>query len=744
VITPTPPAPEPTSTVEVKALLEAANQASAQVSVLHITFMAVCTYVLVIVFSTTDLDLLIGKGIKLPVVDVEVPIVGFYGSAPLLIVLVHFNLLLQLQLLSRKLYAYDAVASTVRIHSGRSAIIAPSGPCPVSDERDMGGGRDMLHIFPYTYYLVGRTGPLVRRCLGVVVGITILLLPLVTLLLLQLRFLAYQEPSITWVQRIGVWADVAMVVALWPIIMDRNDNWLNYLRELRNQVRQQKRMAVFWVTLWVAVVAVLFTNSLKLYLQAFMVANVIAVLGVRLKGLGVFTKALAPLMRRWYPRRLASRDVRRHSALVKVQGMPGFLLVLALGLPMPLALVAKGELLERDLIGKSLFNLYLNNSRNLKLSGEVLLAKPVPPEIVAQLREGISGKVKEALAKVEPIKLQRRGLRGAQLNSAVLSGADLWDAHLEGADLRHAHLEGANFQPPLPVADFWDADQEDTNLRVLLVNADLRVHLEGANLGGAHLEGADLRDVSWGEGADLPGAHLEGANLGDAHLEGADLRGAHLEGANLGDAHLEGADLRDAHLEGTDFGNAHLEGTNLGGAHLEGANLRGAHLEGADLRNARLYAASLTDSITSLVDVRGAKWSPLARQELEQVQSFIAGIPDKNHHSIVLKRIEQSIRPALPSPHFHSCLIDAETALIFGCKKQWLPEEVSFFQKKLYTELEKLVCNSTPTARSLIFNRDEAGARLGFRKHMKALLDSSQCRGLQNLRVSEKDALRRE
>jgi hypothetical protein len=63
------------------------------------------------VFSTTDLDLLIGKGIKLPVVDVEVPIVGFYAALPYLLVLVHFHLLLQLQLLSRKLYAFDRAAS---------------------------------------------------------------------------------------------------------------------------------------------------------------------------------------------------------------------------------------------------------------------------------------------------------------------------------------------------------------------------------------------------------------------------------------------------------------------------------------------------------------------------------------------------------------------------------------------------------------------------------------------------------
>lgn len=180
-------------------LLEASNSASAHVGLLHVAFMALCAYVLVIVFGTTDLDLLMGKGVKLPVVDVEVPIAGFYAFAPYLVVLVHFNLLLQLQLLSRKLYAFDAAAPA---------------------EEGIGGLRDQLHIFPYTYYLIGRPSPVVRLLLGAVVTITLLLLPLATLLVVQLRFLAYQSELVTWAQRFATWSDVALVIALWPVIMD--------------------------------------------------------------------------------------------------------------------------------------------------------------------------------------------------------------------------------------------------------------------------------------------------------------------------------------------------------------------------------------------------------------------------------------------------------------------------------------------------------------------------------------------
>ena len=49
---------------------------------------------------------------------------------------------------------------------------------------------------------------------------------------LQLRFLAYQDQAVTWAQRVAVWLDVALVIALWPVIMDRSDSWRDYLRRL--------------------------------------------------------------------------------------------------------------------------------------------------------------------------------------------------------------------------------------------------------------------------------------------------------------------------------------------------------------------------------------------------------------------------------------------------------------------------------------------------------------------------------
>ncbi len=223
---------------DAKALLDAANSASQTVAVLHVAFMAVCAYVLVIVFGTTDLDLLMGgNNVKLPVIDVAVPVVGFYAFAPYLVVLMHLNLLLQLQLLSRKLFAFDA------------ATPAKEG---------VGGLRDRLHIFPYTYYLVGRPGAIVGGLLGLVVSVTLVALPLATLLALQLKFLAYQAESITWAQRVAVFLDVGLLVALWPVILHSRDDWKAWWRETIAAYLPKKRA-------WLAVIMLVFSMILILF-----------------------------------------------------------------------------------------------------------------------------------------------------------------------------------------------------------------------------------------------------------------------------------------------------------------------------------------------------------------------------------------------------------------------------------------------------------------------------------------------
>ena len=79
-----------------------------------------------------------------------------------------------------------------------------------------------------------------RFFVAVLVTITILLLPLATLLTLQTRFLAYQSEAVTWVQRVAIWLDVGFVAVLWPVIMDRRDSWSAFMKCVWDNLRQNR------------------------------------------------------------------------------------------------------------------------------------------------------------------------------------------------------------------------------------------------------------------------------------------------------------------------------------------------------------------------------------------------------------------------------------------------------------------------------------------------------------------------
>jgi uncharacterized protein YjbI with pentapeptide repeats len=512
-------------------LLDAANSASQHVAALHIAFLALCAYVLVIVFSTTDRDLLLGKGVKLPVIDVEVPIAGFYTVAPYLVVLVHFNLLLQLQLLSRKLYAFDDAAPA---------------------DRAIGGPRDRLHIFPYTYYLVGHATAAVNRLISIMVTITVLLLPVVTLLALQFRFLAFQSVYVTWAQRLAAWLDVLVVFILWPVIISRTDSWTAYFRSAIAKLQRH------WVATLpgLVLIATWITACLTTDVKVFLVSVALAALTTIFFG-------VIHVARSFF-----------HFESDDQQGLRALILTAAIGLPLPLALVARGEALER-LFETRLYPgapVWLRNPlipaedlRRLVVPEAIILARAPKPELIADLRSDDPAQAAAAARALEPANLKGRSLRDAYLARAVLTGADLRGAQLQGAWLDGAQLYGA---------DLVRADLEYARLR----NARLpKARLTGAHMPSADLGGADLTAADLGA-ADLREVNLSGANLADARLQGADLRYARLDRAVLNRANLLGADLRGATLAIADAREALIQFADVRKADLAQFKARGAKL----------------------------------------------------------------------------------------------------------------------------------------------------------------------
>ena len=180
------------------------------------------------------------------------------------------------------------------------------------------------------------------------------------------------------------------------------------------------------------------------------------------------------------------------------------------------------------------------------------------------------------------VRLTDADLTGANLIQASLQGAELWRAHLQGAYLWQAQLQGADLEKAhLQGAYLWQAQLQGAYLKGARLQG---VYLRGARLQGANLEEAQLQSASlWQaqlQGADLEEAQLQGADLEKAQLQGADLEKAQLQGAYLSEAQLQGASLWQAQLQGADLEKAQLQGADLEEAQLQGANLAGAQLHG--------------------------------------------------------------------------------------------------------------------------------------------------------------------
>lgn len=740
---------------DLKDLLSDANSASQHVAVLHVAFMAVCAYVLVIVFGTTDLDLLIGKVVRLPVIGVEVPLEFFYIAAPILVLLVHSNLLLQVQLLSRKLYTLQRVVSE-------------------KEETGMNGWHDRLYLFPYTYYLVGRPNQFVYFLAGLMVSITFVFLPLFVLFFLQLWFLAYQHEIITWFHRVFIWVDVVLLALLWPISLHPSGKHQGYLQECFEAYFPGKGKGK-WFVLSLPVWGILFV---LLSAAPFMFWI----------GCGLLLTGASILFRLHI----------RKSNLRAPRGSVALLVILPLAFFLPLALMVDGEKIEgivhrfHDYIvpgyvpdgERTLLSRLIPEMRRLDLDQQILLLRLPSHEILSKIRSERWG---EAIGSIEPINLQNRSLKNAQMSRAVLVGVDLSSAKLQGANLGYAYLQGANLE---------NANLQGTNLEhahvqgvklgkfpfqgamvrsIQLQGTDLRrVQLQGLDLKKAHLQGSDLRNANF-QGTDLESAHLQGAdlrhanlrraNLEKAQLQGANLEAAALQGANLSSAFLRGANLESANLQGAHLVDATLVGTNLRNAQLQGAvlreaaligaDLKGAKLQGVDLREAKIRGvefreATLYDLATNpntafrqLSDLRDVKLEPLKEKEVYTlIRELEVIIDDTERLNKIIARLNEASQPGKSLPRYQSCLARKNDPGL--CDTRFDPndpKEMQTFTNDLHSFLSNTFCQSSDNARGILRQIVRADADSTRKGLASLLIEMEGCAGLKGLSEEENEEL---
>jgi uncharacterized protein YjbI with pentapeptide repeats len=473
--------------------------------------------------AVTHKDLLLENPVKLPFLGVELPLVAFFVLAPILFIISHAYTLVHFVMLGAKVGVFDA------------ELRAQLGGAPETRE-----GLRQLPSNIFVQFLAG-PGDIRKGGLGVILRaiawVSLVIGPVLLLLLIQAQFLPYHLEWVTWLQRFAVLADVILLWALWPAVLNG-------------------RSEINWPPFW-----------------RHPVVTLMSLMPIGL----AFTAATFPgeIMEDWIGKR---------------QTIPPNVVSAKLGINNWTSfhdLLFNGEVDPTTQPRKRLF------SNILVLPGFDALeaAKIDDPKKLDTVKHTLLLHRRH----LEKAVFDLADLRKADLEDAHLRGASLRYAHLQGASLNRVHLEDASlYRAQLQGASLNDASLQSASLiSAQLPDAQLvRAQIQGTSLISAQLRGASLNDASL-QGASLNAAGLEGASFYAASLQGAALYGAKLQGAGLDGAHLEGASLISAQLQGASLIRVHLEGALLISAHLEGASLTGAHLEGADFNHSNLAGTNL-------------------------------------------------------------------------------------------------------------------------------------------------------
>ena len=470
-------------------LLTAVNEAARGASTRFVTFLTVSVYVAVTIASTTDEMLVRAHLVRLPVLDTHIPIsgpFGFYTVAPWLVLLLHTDFLLQLSMLGGKLARFQGALDEL--------------PEPVALML-----RERVASFYYVQFLTGQAA---SRFLGLLAGLimwlTMVVLPLALLVWIQVRFLPFHSVWATALHRVAVIGDALLILFLWPQVAPRR----------RQAVPTAGRTAL--VRRLVAVQTMVGAVCTAAVLFSLLVTTIP---GDEAEG-GA-----------WFSRR--NLDLRER----------------VLTNPLPAEVInalRDGDVAERERQLERVSPLNFLQGRDLRHAN---LYNAVLPRLdLRSRRDEHSGELIDT--ELRGADLRWAQMQGVLLDEADVGGANLQGAQLQGASLWSTRLEGANLS---------DAQLQDARLgNARLADASLtRAQLQGAVLSGAGLRGADLT-----------GAQLQGARLDQADLRGANLTGAALQGADLSGAKLEGARVQDAQLQGAVLSGASLVGVDLTGAGL--------------------------------------------------------------------------------------------------------------------------------------------------------------------------------
>jgi Pentapeptide repeats (8 copies) len=189
---------------DLEALRDAVVDAASVGAGLWFSYLFVLFYLLIAVGSVTHRDLFLESPIRLPFLNVDLPLLGFFWLGPAIFLIVHAYVLLHFVLLAGKVGDfYTELKAQIKDEDVRSRL------------------RRQLPSNIFVQFLAGpretRSGVL-GFLLQLIAQISLVIGPIALLVFFELQFLPYHDEKISWWHRIAVLADIVLLWILWPPI----------------------------------------------------------------------------------------------------------------------------------------------------------------------------------------------------------------------------------------------------------------------------------------------------------------------------------------------------------------------------------------------------------------------------------------------------------------------------------------------------------------------------------------------
>ena len=186
-----------------RGIAAALKHSAERVQTLWFSFLTFMLYLAIATGTTTHRMLFLETPLNLPVLNIALPLLGFYILTPVIFVVLHFYMLLNLVLLARTAKSFEDVLVRAFPEDGEARE----------------NFRMRIENTLFVQLLVGgrleREG-LNAKLLSLMALITLALAPVALLLMIQIKFLPYHSEWITWWHRFLLLADIALVWTLWP------------------------------------------------------------------------------------------------------------------------------------------------------------------------------------------------------------------------------------------------------------------------------------------------------------------------------------------------------------------------------------------------------------------------------------------------------------------------------------------------------------------------------------------------